>query len=419
MIKVCDMIMGSGKTTAAINKMNADKDGKYIFVTPFLDEADRIVKSCPAKKFVSPTYEHGAKLTDFHILLSKGRNIATTHSLFARSTPETLELIQDAGYKLILDEAFQVVDNFRCSKYILNYLKDKGAMEEDVETRSLTWIGNDEIDNDPSLARLREHCLSGRAYTCGGEAVVWIFPVDLFNVFQEVIILTYLFDAQLLRYYFDLNKTDYIKIGVEQRDDSYYFSDDCTPPDFVADLVDLVHIVDHKRLNAIGAGKSAMSSSWFDKEIRSKQCCKESNVDTLRKHLTNLFQCVTPAYSGEMLWTTYKKAERYVAAPKHKKAFLQLAARATNDYRNTNKLAYCANLHYEPLMKRFFKQFGIEMDDDGYALSMMIQWIWRSAIRDRKEIWVYIPSFRMRKLLEDWMMEQKRIIERKRLNENC
>ena len=33
----------------------------------------------------------------------------------------------------------------------------------------------------------------------------------------------------------------------------------------------------------------------------------------------------------------------------------------------------------------------------------MVQWIWRSAIRDGDEIYIYIPSKRMRTLLINWM----------------
>jgi hypothetical protein len=33
----------------------------------------------------------------------------------------------------------------------------------------------------------------------------------------------------------------------------------------------------------------------------------------------------------------------------------------------------------------------------------MLQWIFRSAVRDEKEIWLYIPSKRMRDLLVEWM----------------
>ena len=43
------------------------------------------------------------------------------------------------------------------------------------------------------------------------------------------------------------------------------------------------------------------------------------------------------------------------------------------------------------------------MDEDAYALSVMVQWIWRSAIRDGDEIYLYIPSSRMRTLLLDWI----------------
>ena len=37
------------------------------------------------------------------------------------------------------------------------------------------------------------------------------------------------------------------------------------------------------------------------------------------------------------------------------------------------------------------------------ALSEMLQWVWRSAIRDDKPINLYIPSRRMRELLIDWI----------------
>ena len=36
---------------------------------------------------------------------------------------------------------------------------------------------------------------------------------------------------------------------------------------------------------------------------------------------------------------------------------------------------------------------------------IMIQWIWRSAIRDGGEVYLYIPSSRMRMLLINWIDE--------------
>ena len=49
----------------------------------------------------------------------------------------------------------------------------------------------------------------------------------------------------------------------------------------------------------------------------------------------------------------------------------------------------------------------LEVDEDGYAISEMLQFLWRSGIRDGKRITVYIPSRRMRNLLINWIEEQK------------
>ena len=59
----------------------------------------------------------------------------------------------------------------------------------------------------------------------------------------------------------------------------------------------------------------------------------------------------------------------------------------------------------QPNEKQYLIGNGVNVLEDKYALSVMIQWIWRSAIRDGKEVWIYIPSKRMRNLLKDWIEE--------------
>jgi hypothetical protein len=43
------------------------------------------------------------------------------------------------------------------------------------------------------------------------------------------------------------------------------------------------------------------------------------------------------------------------------------------------------------------------INEDEWALSELIQWLFRSAIRQKEEIELYIPSERMRKLLIEWL----------------
>ena len=49
---------------------------------------------------------------------------------------------------------------------------------------------------------------------------------------------------------------------------------------------------------------------------------------------------------------------------------------------------------------------GSKMDLNLYALSEMVQFIWRSRIREGGEVQLYIPSKRMRNLLVRWMNDE-------------
>ena len=41
--------------------------------------------------------------------------------------------------------------------------------------------------------------------------------------------------------------------------------------------------------------------------------------------------------------------------------------------------------------------------DDAYALTELIQWVWRSRVRNGQPITLYLPSLRMRQLIEEWL----------------
>ena len=86
-----------------------------------------------------------------------------------------------------------------------------------------------------------------------------------------------------------------------------------------------------------------------------------------------------------------------------RKNFLQTSARATNEYKDRTDVAYMVNRFADPNIMKFFHAQNITIDADAFALSEMLQWIWRSAIRDDRPINLYIPSKRMRELLIKWI----------------
>lgn len=78
--------------------------------------------------------------------------------------------------------------------------------------------------------------------------------------------------------------------------------------------------------------------------------------------------------------------------------------RAVNGYRHKHNLAYLYNAFAHPSVPHTVNSFAdLKYDGNVHALSVLLQWIWRSAIRTGQPIRVYMPSVRMRKLLLDWI----------------
>ena len=89
--------------------------------------------------------------------------------------------------------------------------------------------------------------------------------------------------------------------------------------------------------------------------------------------------------------------------PSYKRVFIPHNLRATNEYSNTHTLAYCVNRYISPFLINYFKTKDVNVNQELYALSEMLQWIWRSRIRNDESINIYIPSSRMRKLLIEYL----------------
>ena len=105
------------------------------------------------------------------------------------------------------------------------------------------------------------------------------------------------------------------------------------------------------------------------------------------------------------MWTCFKKNQDQLEGSRYKKGFVDCTSRATNQYRHKTHLAYCINSFIDPFIQNYFLKHDIYIDEDLYALSNLLQWIFRSAIRDGEKIFIYIPSKRMRTLLQNWLNE--------------
>ena len=54
-------------------------------------------------------------------------------------------------------------------------------------------------------------------------------------------------------------------------------------------------------------------------------------------------------------------------------------------------------------IKQYLERNGATINEDMYALSELVQWTFRSRIREGEPINLYIPSERMRDILINWL----------------
>ena len=112
-IKVIDSRPGAGKTQWAIQYINQlPDDTRVIYITPFLKECERIKTNCISKNFSAPDSKRGrgSKMVDLISLISKGKNVVSTHALFQNLDDRLIEAIRNNNYILILDEVMNVIE---------------------------------------------------------------------------------------------------------------------------------------------------------------------------------------------------------------------------------------------------------------------------------------------------------------------
>jgi hypothetical protein len=401
-VKIVDMIMGSGKSSAAINYMNSAPDEeKFLYITPLKDEIRRIINGCSGKKFVEPSDEKfGTKLRSIKYDLSHGRNIASTHALFHLFDEETIDICRTQGYTLIMDEVTDVVEPYEISKADLNLLMEKYVYVEEG-TNLLRWR-IDADDYTGKFSREKQLCEMGCLGSYSGSVMVWLFPVNTFNAFKSIYILTYMFNAQIQRYYYDYYSLPYRYIYVEGDSvENYRFTEKKVSQKIFYDYASLIHICDNEKLNAIGERETDLSKSWFIRNGKPDSVV----LKNLKNNIYNYIRNVRDVKGKDIIWTTFKDFRDSLTGGGYSRAFLPSNTRAINSKKDTTTIVYAINKYLNAYVKNFFVVNGVDVDEDGYATSEMLQFIWRSAIREGKEIWIYIPSRRMRYLLEKWIRE--------------
>jgi hypothetical protein len=341
-------------------------------------------------------------------LLDKGKNIVCTHKLFQLFDEEIRQYIEDFEYTLILDEVMEVINQVNISKHDINLLVQTGVIEV-YDDGSVRWIDegySGEFNNFKLLSQNDSLFLHKNTF------MFWTINKRAFESFKDVFILTYLFDGQIQKYYYDLHKMKYDKMAVVKNEDRY-------------ELIDYNPLLENrenikKRLDIYKEkGKSKLNSNFIEgdknKYILSTTWLKKSSFETkerLKKNVRSYFT-TKKVNSKTSYWTTIKEQAKNIKSDRalyyetgnliHN--FVSLNIRATNEYKDCTACAYLYNRFMNPIEKNFFNFHGVAVDEDLLAVSDLIQFLFRGTIRNNGDsvLSVYIPSERMRDLLNKYL----------------
>ena len=403
-IKVVDDIMGSGKSSWAINYINKNQDKRFLCIVPLLTECDRFKRETETE-IIDPE-KWGSKWQHFKWLIENNKNIVTTHSLIQKMDLDMLELLKSKDYVLMIDECLSVLDTYKITRDDLKIIFNEKLVSLD-EKGFLVW--NDDKPYQGVYGDVKRLCsfksLMGFKKDNSDELariIMWNFPVDFFKCFEESYIFTYLWDGSIQKAYFDIHNIQYEKYMLDDERNLIKHNKDLEY-EKRRRVVSLINIYDGK-FNKIGLkiGKAnPLSKSWYSDKKKKNRIIFEQ----LKTNTENYFRTVAKTNSGENMYTVFKQFRQYVKGKGYAKGYVPCNARGTNEFKDKKSLAYLINFYMTPDVKQFVTHYSIEFDEDLCSLSSLLQWIWRSQIRDGEPINIFIPSERMRGLLNNWIEE--------------
>ena len=403
-----DAPTGYGKTTAIIDLINSRPFERWLVVTPFKTEVDRI---CECTSCVQPI---GKKTKEILLLLADSLNICCTHALFDLFTDETLELLK--GYNLIIDEEPTVIKNLvgynqkkntDCPSIIEQYapqdyklLMDCGLVSVDVDGK-LSWneahyYNTKQYKKDGIFEDLRKRLELYDLYQYG-KTIIQCTKRETWCVFKSVLICSYRMQDSFLKYYCDLYN---ISVQFKHIEGGL--------------IVDGYKPLRPHRLNllypvGLPADKScSCSKNWYQQNIKEKTKGTKNAV-RMKYEFRKLCQLLPKKDRRKYFWTCYKGYEDFFTYDRNisKKRWRPCNLKATNELTDCCLVGYFVHRFANVKVRNFLNSKGVAVDERALALSELVQFVWRSNIRtkEEKKVTVFLPSFELLKDFKDWIKE--------------
>ena len=401
-VTINDFPCGSGKTTKMMKSLKQRK--LYLIVVNLKSEIKRVLENTSHINLHEPT----ASMTKFETkkeallkLVSESKSIVTTHKLYNDiSHLAALGLLQK--YHVIIDEVPEVITSIisLSKKSINEFYISKGYLkvsENGLCSPTDKWEYSLDDVSDTLNPHIKHHAESHNLYLSKQGTFLKAVPKMLFYNCASMTVLTYKSEGSYFLKYLDKLSVAY-NVNCDRN----------LEKEFKAKAKELITFGETDVLKRI--------NFTYSKQSKYGMCSKETKtVQSALKNWRSRFLMGVPLENimvtcAEINWRNPKafKSNKLRLNGFSKGTGLGKVNWVANQTRGTNQYSHCSHLFYlydKYPMPPIAQWLGSPTKEfsDAYALTELIQWVWRSRIRNELPITLYIPSSRMKRLLLDWL----------------
>ncbi len=418
LITVIDRPCGSGKTNELIDDLKARKKQnakeKFLLVVPELGEVDRFIDALGADYFETPIVKielvregEPDNKTDVLIdMLSRGRNVIITHSLYERIR-QFEHLLTD--YRVIVDETPTVAKQVHTmfgSGVFKNLLHDKKYISIDPGTQLITATSDWLVDEreyfdgtDVDICKFMAVIQSADVYYVKGTYCLMPLPDAFFTKPKSLTILTFLFAGSQLDHY--MKKRGY-----------KYFLQTCPYELALFKQTMNAALKVYRKTTGIRTGYAAMTSKP-DKTRKTVGNFIKNVIQLLNKNGFGFAPEMILVASSKDAWfgkesnanSKVSNASSLMKLTRLGKAsYTAMITRGTNKFRDRNILIMMGKANLNPDLAEFLGM-QTKKAKDRHTLSELIQLIYRTGIRDGKETFFISADADNIRVLEDFIKE--------------
>ena len=409
-----DAPTGCGKTSAILEWMQRNPDRRYLYISPILSEVeDRIPDALDGLEVEYPVEEYdpitrvSSKSFSLLRLLRERKNISFSHSLFTLLSEQHLRLIRDGRYTLVIDEEVNFIDAYR-GRYTpgdITTLLRSGWIEVDEDNwGKVNWL-YDGMEDDTQYTGLKAMCDVGQLFCSKNnkEMLVTQLPMSLLSSAQEVVMISYMFDKSVLHAFLKLRGVRF-KDFLDVYPDAHLLHTEKEWKKKVRGLISIGELPSTKRVKD---EKLSLSYRWHSSSSTAEQrnIVARALRGVVEKHGAEnvIYTMPKDAHSPEV--DGRRNRRRVYSQWIKDSTFLHARARATNLYSDRDTAVHAYNRYANLQLVSYVSGYGGEVNHNDFAIAELVQWLWRTSIRNMEPVTFYFLSNRMERLFRKWLEE--------------